>query len=349
MEKDDMSVYEALRRKLGIWPTSVPKSPELMEMLRLLFTPEEAELLTSEVFSAPFQDYKTSEEIARCTGNPKAEVEKLMENLAKQNLVFKSRDWKTGDIFYSLLPLTPGIFSMYLHGSSDSEKAEKIAYLFKKSFKDELTMGAGVSNYPWGQVILPEGNLVFIHEILPFEKVSDLIKGAHSISIRPCVCRTQNPCTHPVTTCMAIDEGADFLVSRNMAQYISCEEALQILEETEKAGLVHTSTNTQGGPKFICSCCTCSCLPLRKLTRVENPSAFATSGLVPQVVDDKCVLCGSCIEICPFGALFYQKDRGSEFVSLKAERCVGCGLCAYHCPVGALTLVSSGKQPEQER
>ena len=42
MEKG--SVYEELYRKLSVTPTGVPRADKLLEILRILFTPEEARL-----------------------------------------------------------------------------------------------------------------------------------------------------------------------------------------------------------------------------------------------------------------------------------------------------------------
>ena len=45
----------------------------------------------------------------------------------------------------------------------------------------------------------------------------------------------------------------------------------------------------------------------------------------------KCVLCGQCVQSCPFGALSIGKD------SIEVnENCRMCGLCVRHCPEQAI-------------
>lgn len=325
---------------MNVWPIRTPKNPEIMEILNLLYTPEEAAFL-AKTFSAPYVDVKTAEQIAEETGTPKKEIEEILDNLAQKGLVFRYKHWKTGDICYALLPIVPGLFEFYFAGAKDSDKREKIAALFEKSYKEGLAMEAGASNYPWGRIIPVEKALQVTQEILPFEKVSEFIKTSHTIAVIPCACRTKHPCEHPVDACIVFDKTADFMVDRGLGQYLSVEEALDFLEKMEQEGLVHTTINSQRRPQFICNCCTCSCLILRGLTEMHNPRAFAKSNFVASKDDDACALCKTCIDVCPFGCYYYHwgHDDSPESVGFLEERCVGCGLCVYHCPSGALTLV----------
>ena len=46
-----MDIYQKLREKLNAHPSGAPELPEIFEILRILFTPEEAELaLTFRLF-----------------------------------------------------------------------------------------------------------------------------------------------------------------------------------------------------------------------------------------------------------------------------------------------------------
>lgn len=325
---------------MSMWPIRTPKNPELMEILKMIYTEEEAEFLAN-TFSLPYQDVKTAEKIAEDTGTPKENIKRILDSLAKRGLVFRFAHWKTGDICYALLPIVPGLFEFYFAGLADSEQKKKIASLFEKAYKEGLAMEAGASNYPWGRVIPVEKALDVTQEILPFEKVSEFINTSHTIAVIPCACRTKHPCEHPVEACMVFDSSADFMVDRGIGQYVTVEEALDLLETMEKEGLVHTTVNSQRRPQFICNCCTCSCLILRGLTEMHNPRAFAKSNFVAQRDDDACVLCKTCIEVCPFNAYYYHwgHDDEPEKIGFIEEQCVGCGLCSYHCPADAITLV----------
>jgi len=57
----------------------------------------------------------------------------------------------------------------------------------------------------------------------------------------------------------------------------------------------------------------------------------------PAVVDpDKCVLCLTCLRICPHGAISIDTDKQSASVSPVA--CQRCGICAAECPAQAIQL-----------
>ena len=51
---------------------------------------------------------------------------------------------------------------------------------------------------------------------------------------------------------------------------------------------------------------------------------------------EKCVQCGTCIEICPHQALFFGADG---FIQVDRLKCAGCGDCVAACPESALELV----------
>jgi electron transport complex protein RnfB len=309
-----------------------------MEILRIMFTPEEAELL-SDAFSAPFQEFKTVEEIAQCTEKTEEEVKHIIKTLKQESLIFSCIDDKTGEPRYSLLPLEYGSLS-YLAITREPEKRDAILPLFQKICTGEIAMGSGVTEYPWGRVIPVEESVVVVNKILPYKEVKDLMNTARTIAVVPCFCRTQNPCTHPVETCMGFNEGADYMVEGGFGRYLTRDEALDLLETVEDAGLVHTAVYTQKGITFMCNCCICACPILRRLKDSENPRALTSSGEIPQINPDMCTVCGTCVEICPLDAHYYHPDNENpEMIGLKENQCVGCGLCVRHCPNNAITLV----------
>lgn len=53
-----------------------------------------------------------------------------------------------------------------------------------------------------------------------------------------------------------------------------------------------------------------------------------------RVLRDRCGYCGSCVGVCPRGAI----EMIDLFVRIDRGRCVGCGLCLKACPLGALVL-----------
>ncbi len=47
---------------------------------------------------------------------------------------------------------------------------------------------------------------------------------------------------------------------------------------------------------------------------------------------NKCVDCGFCGYICPFGAISEQNENDRFYFAIDGEKCMGCGLCSETCP-----------------
>jgi len=341
----EADVYERLREKISSWPIRVQRTKEVMEILRILFTKEEAEFLTH--FTAPYQDPETMDQIVEKTGNPQEKVQTIVDRLVSRGLLFTFKSKSDGKVYYSLMPMIPGIFEFYFSSGRDSDDKRKVGELFEKYYMSGGGLEGGASNYPWARVMPIEKTITVNkeisagHMILPFEKMSEFIRTSRKIAVINCACRTKKKCDHPLETCFVFDYYAEFMVERGFGRYMSVEGALALLEEMEKAGLVHSTINTQTRPQFICNCCTCACLILRGLTELHNPRAIAKSNFLPMRDDELCTRCRKCVQICPLKANLYHAshDKESERILFFEERCIGCGLCAYHCPNDAIELV----------
>ena len=56
-----------------------------------------------------------------------------------------------------------------------------------------------------------------------------------------------------------------------------------------------------------------------------------------KVAPARCRACGTCIEICEFGAPEFTGEAPVRAVRIDPVICTGCGTCAAHCPSGAIT------------
>lgn len=50
---------------------------------------------------------------------------------------------------------------------------------------------------------------------------------------------------------------------------------------------------------------------------------------------NKCIACGTCVAICPVGAISFGKDGKAE---IDKSKCIHCGACQASCPVEAIDL-----------
>ena len=53
---------------------------------------------------------------------------------------------------------------------------------------------------------------------------------------------------------------------------------------------------------------------------------------MPSVVNDSCVLCKSCVDVCPVDAF----HEGDTQVVVDPDTCIDCGVCIGECPQGAI-------------
>ena len=49
------------------------------------------------------------------------------------------------------------------------------------------------------------------------------------------------------------------------------------------------------------------------------------------VINDSCVACGTCVPLCPGGAI-----SEGDIYKIDADTCISCGTCAENCPSEAI-------------
>ncbi len=53
------------------------------------------------------------------------------------------------------------------------------------------------------------------------------------------------------------------------------------------------------------------------------------------VEQEFCVACGTCVKVCPFGAIEIINGITAE---VDFKKCVGCGKCAKECPASVIEI-----------
>jgi electron transport complex protein RnfB len=329
-------IYRKLAQRLDTIPNGFPATESGVELrlLEKMFTPDEAALaVVMRLTPEPAADIA-----ARAGIDPKVAGRMLKDMTRKGQIRTKVVD---GHLLFRLLPFVVGSYEEQLP-RMDAE----MAALFEE-FIQETRGGDYVSGSPAVQRVIPVGEVIAVDvEAFPYERAVELIENAKSWGVRDCICRVQQKligkgCDRPIETCLVFApvEGAfeDSVADRP----ISKEEALQILHQTEKAGLVHTAGNYQDGHSYICNCCACCCGILRSVTEFGAASSAIRSDFHPVVDAEACIGCGDCIDLCQFGALSLAED----VCQVDDARCIGCGLCVTACTSDALCLT---RRPEGE-
>jgi heterodisulfide reductase subunit A2 len=66
-----------------------------------------------------------------------------------------------------------------------------------------------------------------------------------------------------------------------------------------------------------------------------NKSKFAVEAITAVVDEDLCKMCGQCADVCPFGAIQWEKKSVAHITS---AACSGCGTCAAECKFSAIQM-----------
>lgn len=331
-----MDHYEKLRQIIDSHLAGAPKSKHFDEILEMLFTKEEISVAIHMNFKS-----KSAETIAAGSSIPLHEVEKRLDSMADKAIIM--RRTKDGKKLYSLLPTVPGIFELSLAKKKEPPMQQQLAQLWHRYNEEAMIESLCGQPTPQMRVIPCEKAIPDRNRVLPYEEVSRLIYNSKYIAVFDCACRTSaGNCDAPVKACLLFGTPAKFLVDMGDAVELSHEEALNVLNQTEAAGLVHTSNNSADAANVICSCCSCCCHTLRGITDLHNPNALAASSYQAIVNHEDCDACGICAsERCPVSAIEIE-----ETAFVKSDNCIGCGLCVTGCPSEAIKLVNRREHPE---
>ena len=328
-EEGTMDVYEQLRAKLAAHPMGAPEGEEILEILRILFTPEEAAM----ALHLPFRPTRAST-IARKAGLPVEEVVELCEPMADKGLVYayEVRDRH----FYMLFPTAPGLFEFpFMKHRSLELPFERLSELWESYYEEAWGQEIEGKTTHVGRVIPIQETVDARQTVLAFEEVAGYVREAKYISVQDCACRvSKKGCDAPVDVCLALGYSAKYLAERDMGRLIEPDEALAVLQRARDAGLVHMTSNTRDRVEFICNCCSCCCGLMGTVTRLGGEAMDIASNFYAVVDDESCVACGICVDPCPVEAIAM-----ADLAEVDQSLCIGCGVCVTRCPEGALALV----------
>ena len=320
--------YQRLAEHLDHLPGGFPPSQTGADLriLRNLFTPEEAEVAVNLTL-----DREEAKTIAKRAGLSAAETERRLEEMSKKGLIF-SIHLPNGLALYQAISYVIGIWEFQVNNLK-AGLLKEMGEWQRTSQPRQLPVTARQMR------TIPIGKSIPIHlQVLPWEKVDELLKDQDRFAVAPCICRRVAKiagagCNAPEESCLALGDFADFYIRTGRGRPIERSEVEKILNRADEFNLVLQPSNSQQA-EFICCCCGDCCGVLRSAKSHPRPSEVVSSGFVSHFEKDKCDGCQTCLERCQMQALSADSDK----VILKEERCIGCGLCTSTCPSGALTL-----------
>ena len=170
-------------------------------------------------------------------------------------------------------------------------------------------------------------------KVMTLSETLERIKNdPRQIYLNYCDCRSlTGECGMPTRTCLTWRDGPNSFVDRGLSTPLTTEEAMDVVREADKNGLMHTTMS--GG---ICNCCSDCCYLFRSQKRAGTYGTWPEAKGIVSLNPEKCISCGRCIKRC-WLSVFRKEDKK---ITYDNTRCAGCGLCVNTCPVGALSLVS---------
>jgi Pyruvate/2-oxoacid:ferredoxin oxidoreductase delta subunit len=326
--------YEKIAQELNVQPT-----PLMLEILEMIADPQEVELL----LALP----GTVDQIADKVRRLKADTEAQCQLLYKKGLALKS--FKEGSLGYRM----HRDITMFRDATAHWTEAPRAYHDLWKRFMNEewpeyTRRESRLAPKARGRAI-PRGRIIPIEraidpgrqQILDAESVSAIIEKAERLTVTDCICRViERNCDMPLETCIQVNNSARYMSDRGIGRQVSKEEALQILQRCEEAGLVHMTLNRSSVDHFICNCCECCCVTLPMVIK-EGLNLCDPSRYRAEIDPGLCTACETCLDRCCFGAI--ERDEGdpdAPVMRVSGQKCMGCGLCHSTCPAEAIRLVA---------
>ena len=336
--------YRLLQQRLDRNNTGAPDSSALMKILRLLFSPDEAEV------ARRIPGWPTPlDELSSKLGIPREELGDSLTAMARRGVVMDFE--QDGRRYFMLPPVVIGFFEFVFMRSRDDLPMNELARLFDQYMHQNERFARSVfqgQTQPGRSLVreeaLPEGDHT---EILDWERTSHIIESASAIGVSLCSCRhkashTGNDCASPKRACLSLNYAAESLIRSGNAERIGTAEAVRILEECKEAGLAQTGDNVQRNLNYICNCCSCCCEMMRSIRFLDISTVIVSSNWIMEVDESRCTGCGKCAEVCPIKAIQIAEEMQSERKRKWAVRaedvCLGCGVCYTACTSGAISL-----------
>ena len=346
--------YKDLQLQIDKTHTGYPESELSLSVLRLIFSPEEAELVSR----MPLQ-LRTARFIARRVGRDEAEVTRMLERMADKGLILDVHNPAKDRMYYCVAPPVVGFMEFTLMRRRQDVDQQKLSELFDRFYDPgelflesimdaDTTIGRALAHE---QTLEPDD----VAELLDYDRAANIVCDARSIAVSLCYCRHKaehlgHPCDRPMENCMSLNVGADYVIRHGQGKAIPAERALEILDQSRQEGLVYIADNVQRRVTYICSCCGCCCGQLQAINRHGLPGVVKTSAYLAVIDSTRCTGCGRCARRCPIQAIEIRalpphvRRKARMYSQVDESVCLGCGVCKPACRKGALTM-----KPRAER
>jgi len=344
------SSYRNLTDRLNLFSQGATPSELLYQILALLFSREEAEL----VARLPIKPFTAGQAAKSWKVSPK-DAERTLQRLAGRALLVDM--CVNGKTEYVLPPPMAGFFEFALmrtRGDIDQTLLSELYEQYITVEEDFIRQLFLTGKTQLGRVFVQEAVLGAEHSlhVLDYERATEVIETASDIGIGLCYCRHKRQhqgraCSAEMDICMTFNTVAASLIRNDYARRVEAGECKELLHKAWEQNLAQFGENVQNGVNFICNCCSCCCEAMLAAQRFGHEHPVHTSNFIARV-ETNCSGCGRCLAACPVRVISLETERadgsGRKRAWIDEELCLGCGVCARNCRIGALSM-----QPREKR
>jgi len=336
-------VYVKLQKHLDSQVLGFPatRSGVEIKILQHIFTPREAEIACC--LNYKFEPLETIFNRAGRLVDSAGDLEKILDGIQQKGGI--ESKIKNGRMHYCNAPLVVGMYEYQQNRLTPEFIEDFNQYTSSKNFGVAFLSSKlpQMRTIPVSQSIRPQ------HNVSTFDEVVTLLQqAAEPFVIIDCICRKKkslegNSCkvTDRKETCLAIGSMARMALLSHIGREIPRDEAISIIEQNQKQGLVLQPSNSEEA-EFICSCCGCCCGMLRTQKILPKPIDFWASNFYAAVDGDSCEGCGVCVKRCQVDAV--SQSAKNQPAVVNQDRCIGCGVCVPACPAQSIILVKKSAE-----
>ena len=343
--------YTHLIDRLNKFPLGAPSSKTLYQILSLLFTPKEAELVSL----LPIKPFSV-EVAAQNWQMTNAQAQMMLDSLSAKALLMDIEI--DGKSTYALPPPMAGFFEFTLMrtgGHIDQKLISELFHQYLNVEEDFIKALFGGETKP-GRTFVNENALSSSNSlhVLDYERASEVIQTSAFMGVGMCYCRHKKQhldeaCDAPMDICMTFGTTAHSLSKHGYSRLIDKSEGVDLLQIAREHNLVQFGENAQNDVSFICNCCGCCFEALTTARRFAFLNPVETTNFLPVVDELTCNGCTKCVQACSVEAITLvsanDPQKPKELKALVDEdRCLGCGVCVTTCKSDALSLKSLGKR-----
>src|SRR5271157_5796580 len=191
-----MDTYEQLREILDSHPATAPKTKSIDEILRTLFTPEEAAVAVNMSFKP-----KKAASIAKAAAISEDEAKKKLESMVGKGIIFSKA--KDGEQLYGLVGLIPGVFEYPFMKGGGTSMHKRLAQLWEEYHQEALGASFAGNPTPLMRVVAVERSITPQDRVHPYEEVKHLINNSNYLALTQCACRVSvAKCDKPKDVCL---------------------------------------------------------------------------------------------------------------------------------------------------